>query len=305
MRHPSPHRVLVALLVAVFALVAGCGGGGGGNPLPKAQPPSAAPTPTDPGVAVAGVEPEDLDVTDDTGISPGANLSFVSPVYSVTTAKQLTAPTKMQLTLDNAIPRTSVVYVVTRSAASNPWTYLPARLMVDQKHVEFSTSHLSQFAVLLMDVDGALQTFRDEVRSRLGGGRRRREVKKPRVRPDGQGQGGRLLRRLLAQQEDVVLVLRARWRQARPQGRQPACGADPGLARRRPRDRPERLRRRRGLHGSTCSASTRPCSPRVKHGDVRRRPRAPPAGAHRCGGRLQGAVAAGVPGNRRRAGRRT
>lgn len=69
MRHPSRHRVLVALLVAVFALVTGCGGGGG-NPLPKAQPPSSSPTPTDPGVAVAGLEPEDLDVTGDTGISP-------------------------------------------------------------------------------------------------------------------------------------------------------------------------------------------------------------------------------------------
>ncbi len=62
------------------------------------------------------------------------------------------------------------MFVVTRSAASNPWTYLPARLMVDQKHVEFTTSHLSQFAVLLMDVDGALQTFRDDVRARLGAG---------------------------------------------------------------------------------------------------------------------------------------
>jgi len=167
MRHPSRHRVLVALLVAVFVLVAGCGGG---DPLPKAQPPTIAPTPTDPGVAVDGLDPEDLDVTDDTGISPGANLSFVSPVYSVTTATQPTAPTKVQLTLDTVIPRTSSVFVVTRASASTPWTYLPARLMTDQKHVEFSTSHFSQFAVVLMDVESALATFRADVGSRLGAG---------------------------------------------------------------------------------------------------------------------------------------
>ncbi len=117
------------------------------------------------------MDPAEIDVatTDQPGVSPGANLSFASPVYSVAVANEPTAPTKVQLTLDNALPRTSTVFVVTRKAPSNPWTYLPARLMTDQRHVEFTATHLSDVAVLVMDVDSALQTFRDDVRSRLGG----------------------------------------------------------------------------------------------------------------------------------------
>ena len=76
----------------------------------------------------------------------------------------------MQLLLDNALPRQTPVFVATRRTPSNPWTYLPARLMTDQQHAEFTTSHLSEFAVLAMDVDGALQNFRDDVRAQLGGG---------------------------------------------------------------------------------------------------------------------------------------
>jgi hypothetical protein len=143
-----------------------------------AEPPSSSPTPTDPGVAVAGLDPADLDVTDAPAVSPGASLSFASPIYSVTTSKEITGPTKVQLLLDNALPRTSPVFVVTRRAPSNPWTYLPARLMSDQRHVEFTATHFSDFAVLVMDVEGALQTFRDDVRARLGSGVNAK-VKKP------------------------------------------------------------------------------------------------------------------------------
>jgi hypothetical protein len=165
MRHPTRHPVLVALLVTAFALVtAGCGGNGVSQ-LPKAQAPSSSPTPTDPDVAVAGVDPEDLDVTDTTGSSPGANLSFASPIYSVTAASEPTGPTKVVLKLDNALPRNMPIYVVTRRASSNPWTYLPGRLLSDQRHVEFTTTHLSDFAVLVMDLEGALQSFRDDVRT--------------------------------------------------------------------------------------------------------------------------------------------
>lgn len=166
MGHSSHRRAVVALLATVFVLVAGCGGGGA-NPLPKAQAPSSSPTPTDPGVSVAGLATEDVDVTTQTGVSPGASLSFASPIYSVAVANELTSPTKVQLTLDNALPRTQTVFVVTRQTSSDPWTYLPARLMTDQRHVEFTTTHLSDFAVLSMDVDGALQNFRDDVRTRL------------------------------------------------------------------------------------------------------------------------------------------
>jgi hypothetical protein len=176
MRHPRRHRMLIAFLVVVFALVAGCGGGSA--PLPKAQPPTTSPTPVDPGVTVLGLDASDLDVSDTPGISPGSNLSFASPIYSVESSTEISGPTKVQLLLDNALPRTSPVFVVTRRAAKNPWTYLPARLMSDQLHVEFTTSHLSEFGVLVMDVDGALQTFRDDVRARLASGVNPK-VKKP------------------------------------------------------------------------------------------------------------------------------
>ncbi len=167
MRHPSRHRVLIALLVVAFA-VTGCGGGA--NPLPKAQPPTSSPSPTDPGVAVLGLDPSDLDVSDSPGVSPGTSLSFASPIYSVAAASELTGPTKVQLLLDNALPRQSPVFVVTRRTPTNPWTYLPARLMSDQRHVEFTATHLSDFGVLVMDLDSALQTFRDDIRTRLAAG---------------------------------------------------------------------------------------------------------------------------------------
>jgi len=119
---------------------------------------------------VEGMDPDQVDVTQTTGESPGLSLSFASPIYSIAVAQEPTAPTKVQLLLDNALPRQTQVFVATRRAPSNPWTYLPARLTSDQRHAEFTTSHLSEFGVLSMDVDGALQTFRDDVRAGLTGG---------------------------------------------------------------------------------------------------------------------------------------
>ena len=176
-RHPKRHLVPVAVLVTVMALVAGCGGNGVSQ-LPKAQPPSSSPTPTDPGVTVAGIDPTELDVSQATGTSPGVNLSFASPIYTVTAASEPTSPTSVQLLLDNALPRTVPVFVVTRQNAKQPWSYLPASLMSDQRHVQFTTSHLSDFAVLVMDLDGAMQSFQDDVHSRLGFGIDKK-VKKP------------------------------------------------------------------------------------------------------------------------------
>jgi len=176
MRHPTRHPVLVALLVTAFALVtAGCGGT---TELPKAKPPSSSPTPVDPSVVIEGVEPEDMVVTDATGTSPGVNLSFASPIYTVETASPLTGPTQVQLLLDNALPRTVPIFVASRPAAGKPWTYQPGELMSDQRHVQFTTTHLSDFAVLVMDQEGALQSFQQDLRSRLDFSVNRK-VKKP------------------------------------------------------------------------------------------------------------------------------
>jgi hypothetical protein len=161
----------------VLALLAGCGGNGVSQ-LPKAQPPSSSPTPTDPGVAVTGIDASDLSVTDATGSSLGVSLSFASPIYTVTSTTQLSSPTPVQLTLDNALPRNVPIFVVTRESAGQPWTYLPGQLLSDQRHVQFTTSHLSDFAVLVMDQSGALQSFKDDIHSRLDFGIDKK-VKKP------------------------------------------------------------------------------------------------------------------------------
>ena len=166
MRHPTRQLVPVAVLMTVLALVAGCGGNGVSQ-LPKAQPPSSTPTPTDPGVAVAGIDASDLDVTDATGSSPGVNLSFASPIYTVKSTTPLSTPTQVQLTLDNALPRNVPIFVASRETTHQPWTYLPGQLMSDQRHVRFYTSHLSDYAVVVMDLGGALQSFKDDIHSRL------------------------------------------------------------------------------------------------------------------------------------------
>ncbi len=166
MGHPARHRLLATLLAASFALVAtGCGENGVSS-LPVAPAPSVSPTPVDTGVEVTGLDPEDLEVSDVPGIAPGANLSFASPIYSISAAQELTGPTTVRLRLDNALPRTSPVFVASRSGVGQ-WNYLPARLMTDQVHVEFTTSRLEDVGALVMDEQGALQAFRDEVRTRL------------------------------------------------------------------------------------------------------------------------------------------
>jgi hypothetical protein len=177
MRHPTRHLAPFAVLVTVLALVAGCGGNGASE-LPKAQAPSSSPTPVDPDVKVAGIDPSDVDVTNVAGSSPGVNLSFASPIYTVTTASELTSPTRVQLLLDNALPRTVPIFVVSRANAKQPWTYQPGTLLSDQRHVQFTTSKLGDFAVVVMDLDGALQTFKDDVHGRLAFGIDKK-VKKP------------------------------------------------------------------------------------------------------------------------------
>jgi hypothetical protein len=159
--------VPVAVLVTVLALLAGCGGNGVSQ-LPKAQAPSSSPTPVDPDVSVAGIDPSDLDVSNVAGSSPGVNLSFASPIYTVTASGELTSPTKVQLLLDNALPRTVPIFVVSRQNAKQPWTYQPGTLLSDQRHVQLTTSRLGDFAVVVMDLEGALQSFRDDVHGRLG-----------------------------------------------------------------------------------------------------------------------------------------
>ena len=100
-----------------------------------------------------------------TGSAPGVNLSFASPIYTVTSSTELTGATRVQLLLDNALPRSVPVFVVSRPESGDPWTYQRGSLMSDQRHVEFTTTHLSDFAVVVMDLEGALQSFRDDIKA--------------------------------------------------------------------------------------------------------------------------------------------
>ena len=178
MRHPTRHPVLVVLLVTAFLLVtAGCGQSDVSK-LPKAQAPSSTPTPVEPSVAIDGIDAEDLDVSDMTGSAPGVNLSFASPIYTVTSSTELTGPTRVELLLDNALPRSVPVFVVSRPESGDPWAFQRGALMSDQRHVEFRTTHLSDFAVVVMDLEGALQSFRDDILARLDSSVNR-NVKKP------------------------------------------------------------------------------------------------------------------------------
>ena len=178
MRHPTRHPVLIALLVVVFALVtAGCGESDVSK-LPKAEPPTTSPTPVDPQVVIDGVDSQDLQVSSMTGSAPGVNLSFASPIYTVMSSTELTGATRVQLLLDNALPRSVPVFVVSRPESGDPWTYQRGSLMSDQRHVEFTTTHLSDFAVVVMDLEGALQSFRDDIKSRLDF-RIDKKIKKP------------------------------------------------------------------------------------------------------------------------------
>ncbi len=298
MRHPIRHLVPVAVLATVLALVAGCGGGNGVSELPKAQPPTTSPTPVDPDVTVAGIDPTDLDVSNAAGSSPGVNLSFASPIYTVTAASALTAPTQVQLLLDNALPRTVPVFVVSRQSAKQPWVYQPGRLMSDQRHVQFTTSHLGDFAVVVMDLDGAKQSFQDDLHSRLDFSIDK-SVKKPEcadpkeARRDGYAVTSSIGRKTVFWCfgfENGKRVLRVVNRRVQPIQLShlnvpvlaPTADGPEGLERVDPR-----RGQRRDLPGS------RP------YGDLRRRRRADQAAAAQRDRRHDRAVAAGTPGHDR------
>ncbi len=117
------RRALLPAIAALplLALLAGCGGGAA--PRAGATAPTTSTSPAadaDPAVEVVGLP--DGTTAEVTGSGPGVlpreYISFVSPVYSVTPTDVLPAPVVVRVRLDNAVPRSTPVFVATRPTAS-------------------------------------------------------------------------------------------------------------------------------------------------------------------------------------------
>ncbi len=165
-RRAVPWRALVACLPVLA--VAACGSAERAAPAQGSAPRIVA-TPVDPEVAATGMpDGLDLELIDTMpGSEDGDNVAFVSPVYSVIPVGPLDTAATVTLRLDNAVPESTPLLVATRTSASGPWSYQPGQLTDDLRHVEFSTTSLTEVGVLALDVPGALAGFRDTVRSAL------------------------------------------------------------------------------------------------------------------------------------------
>lgn len=162
--------VLAALLVAALA---GCGTGGPAKPQAR---PSVSASSEDPAVKVIGLpEGIEAEVRDTSvGMENGENLDFVSPLYTVAASakpdEELADPVTVRLALDNALPATASVLVASRDSSDQPFTFLRGYLTTDGQHVQFTTRKLNQVGVLVVDVAGALNSLKEDVRSGLDAG---------------------------------------------------------------------------------------------------------------------------------------
>ncbi|MET0997777.1 MAG: hypothetical protein ABWX73_03590, partial [Marmoricola sp.] len=168
MVHPPRQRAGLAralVTLAVVLAVTGCGVGTGA-PVATAPRPSSTPLPpADPPVEVIGL-PDDVElVVSDSlpGTESGENLSFASPVYTLNPAGPLGSSVTVRLRLDNALPPSSPVLAVTRTSPEKPWTYVPATLTSDARHVDFETTSLDEVGALAVDFEGAVAAFQQDL----------------------------------------------------------------------------------------------------------------------------------------------
>lgn len=166
-RATVPARVLVALLVVLT--LTSCMEQKRAA-LPPA--PSISAVPQNVGVDVNGLpDGEDFEVTDTSeGVENGANLDFVSPVFTVEPAGELAQPVTVTVDLDNALPADTPIVVATRVSDDQPWTFKRATLSSDQQHVEYTTTSLNQLGVLSVNLDSAVAGFQADVPKSLATG---------------------------------------------------------------------------------------------------------------------------------------
>ncbi|MCW2807300.1 MAG: hypothetical protein JWQ93_1255 [Marmoricola sp.] len=175
MGHSPLRRAALARTVLAGLLVLGVTACGTDNRPSVALPPSLpspSATVTESPVGATGLpDGVDLEVTDTLpGTATGENLAFVSQIFTLAPSGPLVAPAAMRVQLDNALPANTPVVVATRDTTAQPWTYSPGRLGSDQLHVEYTTRRLGQVAILSINLDQVISSFRSEVGQSLVNG---------------------------------------------------------------------------------------------------------------------------------------
>lgn len=163
-----------AVLATVLALVlTACGGEDTkAPPTTNTLPTASASSTAAPEISVSGLS-DGVRVEIGDGISlddPGGGLTFVSPVYELGPSGPLGATATVTIELETAQPNSSTLLVASRENARSAWTYLPATLAGDQRHVVFRTDHFSQYGVLSLDLSSAITTFKQGVSDALVSG---------------------------------------------------------------------------------------------------------------------------------------
>jgi hypothetical protein len=166
---------VVGLVVVLAVLLGATACGGTAAPPKQAAPlptPSVSTPPPVPDVEATGL-PVGVALTvtgTSVGTENGANLDFVSPVYSVEPAGRLDRAATLTVKLDNAVPTSTALVVASREAPGKPWTFQRGMLTPDQQHVRYATKSLHQLAVLSVDVDSALAAFQGDLPKGLTSG---------------------------------------------------------------------------------------------------------------------------------------
>jgi hypothetical protein len=153
---PPRRAVRMGALLALMVVVTASACSVENKPATVLPQSTASAVPTadpDPAVSATGLpDGVDIDASDsESGTETAANLAFVSPIYTLTPNGPLPKPASVRLRLDNALPSSTTVLVVTRASATQPWTWQAGRLSTDLRHVEYAASNLAQVAVLSMD----------------------------------------------------------------------------------------------------------------------------------------------------------
>ncbi|ROR91569.1 hypothetical protein [Nocardioides aurantiacus] len=165
-RRATTWRVLAGATTAAL-LLGGCGAKEAepqAAELPAA-PPSSTPVAEEQPVEIVGAaDPEAFSVGEPRSApEPGGGLYPVSEVYPVRHDGPLGSPALVRVQLDNAVPRGTPVFVISRGTAEQPWSYLEGDLDPGRRHVEFIASEVGEVGVLAMDRRAVLAAVRDDL----------------------------------------------------------------------------------------------------------------------------------------------
>jgi hypothetical protein len=182
MRARSRHRralIAVGAGTVLAMVVAGCAPHHGRASGTKSASASLSPST---GLQVPdGAAPAGSKVSDTgPGAAPGVDVAFASDVYSVAPSGPLPKPATLTLTLAHPLATGSAVVIATRESATDPWSYLPATLMPDRAHVQFTTDHFSFFGALAIDLGQAAAAFKTDFLDGIDSGATSTNTPRPR-----------------------------------------------------------------------------------------------------------------------------